>query len=383
MKKTNQIISNFKESIFATLTKLAHEHEAINLSQGFPDFAGPDWVINNAKKALESSVGANQYAPLQGILGLRTILSKIYKSYYDLNYNIDTEITITNGATEAIFSSIMAVINTGDEVIIFEPFYDSYLAAIKLAGGIPVAVTLQGPEFNYDETELKQAFSSKTKLIILNSPHNPTGKVFTQIELNKIAEFCLQFDSYCISDEVYEFLTFDNAKHLPMATISGMKERTITISSTAKTFGVTGWKIGWAMAAPELTHAIRLVHQFNTFCVNHPLQIAISESLQELDHYLISFRNSYLKKRNFFYNGLKDLGYLPIKPKGTYFIICPIGNKTTLDDVEYCMQLIKTKKVATIPPSSFYIKSDDGKNYLRFCFAKKDQTLISALDYLR
>jgi aspartate/methionine/tyrosine aminotransferase len=381
MKSTNLTIATFKESIFATLTNLAREHEAINLSQGFPDFDGPDWVINNAKRALsKGQSGANQYAPLQGILSLRNILSEIYSKNYDLFYDPDSEITITNGATEAIFSSSLALINPGDEVIIFEPFYDSYIASIKLAGGIPIPVTLHAPDFNYSYTDLEKSFSDKTKLIILNSPHNPTGKVFKLDELKEISKLCTKFNCFCISDEVYEYLTFDGIKHHPMATIEGMKERTITISSTGKTFGVTGWKIGWTMASPQITHAIRMVHQFNTFCVNHPLQIAISDSLHELDHYLIEFKKSYTEKRNLFFNGLVKLGYSPMKPEGTYFIMCPISDKTNLNDVDYCMELIKTKGVATIPPSSFYINSREGENYLRFCFAKKTDTLLAALN---
>ncbi|MBT7610836.1 MAG: aminotransferase class I/II-fold pyridoxal phosphate-dependent enzyme [Bacteriovoracaceae bacterium] len=380
MKNVNHVITTFKESIFATLTNLAREHNAINLSQGFPDFDGPDWVIQNAKDAIaQGAQGSNQYAPLQGILSLRQVLSKIYKRHYDLNYCEHTEVTITNGATEAIFSSILALINPGDEVIIFEPFYDSYVASIKLAGGIPVPVTLHGPRFNYQTDKLSEAFNDKTKLIILNSPHNPTGKVFNTSELEEISKLCISHDTFCLSDEVYEFLTFNSNVHQPMATFPKMKERTITISSTGKTFGVTGWKIGWTMASPEITYAIRMVHQFNTFCVNHPLQIAIAKSLQELDEYLILFKKSYTKKRDLFFSGLEELGYLPIKPQGTYFIMCPIANKTKLKDVDYCMELIKKKGVATIPPSSFYMLSNDGENYLRFCFAKKDETLKTAL----
>jgi aspartate/methionine/tyrosine aminotransferase len=384
MKKTNQVLSHFKESIFATLTNLARENKAINLSQGFPDFDGPEWVIQNAKKALDKGLhGSNQYAPLQGILNLREVLTTIYKRHYDLDYCAHQEVTITNGATEAIFSTMMAMINPGDEVIVFEPFYDSYIASIKLAGGKPIPVTLKEPDFNYDSIELKQAFSDKTKLIVLNSPHNPSGKVFNQSELKEISNLCISHDTYCLSDEVYEFLTFDSIIHYPMATFPGMKDRTITISSTGKTFGVTGWKIGWAMAPPAITHAIRMVHQFNTFCVNHPLQIAIAESLQELDEYLVQFRRSYADKRDLFLKGLIELDYKPIKPSGTYFIMCPIENKTGKSDVDYCMELIKNKGVATIPPSSFYMKSSEGEKYLRFCFAKKDETLKAALEKLK
>lgn len=384
MKTTSQILSTFKESIFTTLTNLARENEAINLSQGFPDFDGPDWVIENAKKALEEGQkNINQYAPMPGILSLRTIISEISNKHYGLDFDPHQEVTITNGATEAIFCTIQAVLNPGDEVLVFEPYYDSYIASIKLAGGIPKIVTLHAPDFKFDEKELEQAFSHKTKLVILNTPHNPTGKVFSQEELGKIKDLCLKFDTYCLSDEVYEHLTFDDYKHIPIASLEGMRERTITISSVGKTFGITGWKVGWTLASPELSHAIRMIHQFNTFCVCHPLQKAVYESLKNIDQYLIEFKKDYSRKKDLFFNGLKELGFNPQDPQGTYFIMAPISHLTNLSDIDFSMELIKNKKVATIPPSAFYTHSKDGEKYLRFCFAKKDETLKQALENLK
>ncbi|MCO4754217.1 MAG: aminotransferase class I/II-fold pyridoxal phosphate-dependent enzyme [Bacteriovoracaceae bacterium] len=383
MKETSSVVKSFKESIFATLTKKAHKNQAINLSQGFPDFDGPQWIIHLAKKSLEKGdKHINQYAPLEGIKSLRQIVSKNYKKFYDLDYNPNTEITITNGATEAIFSTILALVNPGDEVIIFEPFYDSYLASIQLAGGIPVPVTLKTNDFKWNSNELREAFSSKTKLVILNTPHNPSGKIFDTLELEELSSLIKEFDTYLMSDEVYEFLLFDNNIHLPPATFKGLKERTVTISSVGKTFGLTGWKIGWTCAPESLSHAIRMVHQFNTFCVNQPTQDAVASALEKLDDYLPGFREMYQKKRDLFIKGLKDCGYNPIVPKGTYFVMVPIEEHTKLNDVDYCTELIETKKVASIPPSAFYIKGDEGKKYLRFCFAKKDETLKAALKNL-
>lgn len=383
VKEISSVVKSFKESIFATLTKKAHKNQAINLSQGFPDFDGPQWIIDLAKKCLgKGDKHINQYAPLEGIKNLRQIVSKNYKKFYDLDYDPNTEITITNGATEAIFSTILALVNPGDEVIIFEPFYDSYLASIQLAGGIPVPVTLKTNDFKWDSSELREAFSSKTKLVILNTPHNPSGKIFDTQELEELSTLIKQFDTYLMSDEVYEFLLFDKNVHLPPATFKGLKERTVTISSIGKTFGLTGWKIGWTCAPENLSHAIRMVHQFNTFCVNQPTQDAVANALESLDDYLPEFREMYQKKRDLFIKGLRDCGYKPIVPKGTYFVMVPIEEHTKLDDVDYCTELIETKKVASIPPSAFYIKGDEGKKYLRFCFAKKDETLKAALKNL-
>ncbi|TNF26267.1 MAG: aminotransferase class I/II-fold pyridoxal phosphate-dependent enzyme [Deltaproteobacteria bacterium] len=383
MKELSKVVEGFKESIFATLSKKARKNEAINLGQGFPDFDGPAWIIDLAKKALDKGEQhVNQYAPFEGVMPLREAISKNYQKYYNLDYDPQTEITVVNGATEAIFSTILAIVNPGDEVIIFEPFYDSYLASIKLAGGIPVPVTLKTREFNWDLNELKEAFSSKTKLVILNSPHNPTGKIFSTNEVEELGTLLKKHDAYLMSDEVYEFLVFGENKHIPPATHAGLKERTITISSIGKTFGLTGWKIGWTCAPKHLTHAIRMVHQFNTFSVNQPIQHAVAEALEKMDDYLPEFRALYQKKRDYFLEGMKKCGYDPIEPQGTYFVMVPIETHTTLEDVGYCMELIETRKVASIPPSAFYIKGDEGKKYLRFCFAKKDETLQSALENL-
>jgi len=381
MKNFAYPVDQIKESIFATMTQLSIDNNAINLSQGFPDFDGPKFIIEYAKEAMHK--GFNQYAPSPGVMGLRQSISDNFMKFYGLSYDPYSEITVTNGATEGIFSTVLALINPGDEVIIFEPFYDSYVAAIKLAGGIPVPVTLHTPNFNWDVKELEKAFTHKTKLVIFNSPHNPTGKVFNVQEITLLADLVKKYDTYIISDEVYEHLTFDNIVHIPMTKIKGMKERTITISSTGKTFGLTGWKVGWTSSSKKITHAIRMVHQFNTFSVAHPLQIAMEKALQNLDDYLVEFKSIYKSKRKLFINGIVDCGYKPYIPNGTYFVMCPIDSHTSLNDIDYCMELIKTKKVAAIPTSAFYLKSCDGKKYIRFCFAKKDTTINAALNNFR
>ena len=377
MKPLNNTVEQFKESIFSTMTKMAIENKAINLSQGFPDFDGPKWVIDLASKAMNDN--KNQYAPSMGILPLREAIAHNYKRFYNFTVNPLSEVVVTSGATEAIFCTCMGLLNAGDEVIVLEPFYDSYLASIQLAGAKVVPVTLKAPLFNYDIEELKAAITSKTKLLILNNPHNPTGKVFTVKEVQEIGELAKKHDFYILSDEVYEFLTF-GVEHIPTATYEGLKERTITISSTGKTFGLTGWKIGWAIGPAKLIKAIHNVHQFTTFAVSQPFQWAMAEALVRMDEYLIEFKVEYSRKRDLLISGLKKRGFNVSNPQGTYFAMAflPEGE----NDVDYCKKLIVENKVATIPTSAFYLKSDEGSRMIRFCFAKKDETLIAALNNL-
>lgn len=377
MKDTALRIADFKDSIFGVISKLAREHNAVNLGQGFPDFDGPEWLKDIAYKKMQE--GHNQYAPFPGTPYLRQEVSNYYKKFYNLTYNPESEITITVGATEAIYLVINALINPGDEVVVLEPFYDSYVASIKMAGGIPVPVTMHAPDFVIDKKELEKAISPKTKLLILNNPHNPTGKVWAREELMDICDLVIKNDLYILSDEVYEFLLFDGAKHLPTATLDGMYERTITVSSAGKTFGLTGWKIGWICANEKVSRACRLVHQYITFSVSTPMQEAVAEGLTKLTDYLPGFVSLYKGKRDIFYSEMKNLGFDFAIPKGTYFMMVPISNKTTLKDVDFALELIKNRQVATVPPSAFYMKSAEGEKYLRFCFAKKEETLKQAV----
>ena len=381
MKDTAIRIAGFKDSIFGVISRLARENNAVNLGQGFPDFDGPNWLKDIAYKKMQE--GHNQYAPFTGTPNLRQEISNYYKSFYSLNYNPESEITVTVGATEAIYLVITALINPGDEVIVLEPFYDSYVASIKMAGGIPVAVTMHAPDFDIDQKELEAAITPKTKLLILNNPHNPTGKVWSKDELLAVSNVAIKNDLYLLSDEVYEFLVFDGTKHLPTATLDGMMERTITVSSAGKTFGLTGWKIGWICANPKVTNACRLVHQYVTFSVSTPMQEAVAEGLKQLPEYLPGFVTLYKEKRDWFYQEMKQLGFEFKIPKGTFFMMVPISKHTNLKDVDYALKLITEKKVATVPPSAFYLKSTEGEKYLRFCFAKKEETLQSAIKNLK
>ncbi len=377
MKPLNLTVGAFKESIFSTMTKLALENSAINLSQGFPDFDGPKWISDLAAKAMAE--GKNQYAPSFGILPLREAISNNYKRFYGLNYDPASEIVVTNGATEAIFCTAMALLNPGDEVVVFEPFYDSYLASLQMVGAKVIPVTLHAPEFKFNSAELKAAINPKTKLVIVNNPHNPTGKYFSAEEIKEIGELAVKNDFYILSDEVYEFLTFDQP-HTPTASYEALRERTVTISSTGKTFGLTGWKVGWACGPKELIKAIHNVHQFTTFCVSQPFQVAMAEALNNMDEYLVQFKKEYRAKRDLLVNGLKECGFDIIDPAGTYFAIARL--KEGDNDIEACQRLIREKKVAAIPVSAFYMKSDEGSRMIRFCFAKKDETLKSALSNL-
>lgn len=369
-------ISSMTTSIFATMSKMAFEYNATNLGQGFPDFDGPSWIMEAAFDAMKS--GKNQYAPSPGIMSLRKAIKDYHKKYYDLDWSED-EIIITAGATEALYSTINAFIEQGDEVVIFEPFYDSYLADIVLAGGSPVCVTLHKPDFSFSKEELEAAITKKTKMIILNTPHNPTGKLFSKEELEFIASLAIKNDLLVVSDEVYEFLTFDGAKHIPIASIEGMKKRTITISSTGKTFGLTGWKIGYAIANEMLATAIQKVHQWTTFAVNTPGQHAMAYAFSQLDSYLPEFRKTYKEKRDLINAELKNTGFKPHLPLGSYFIMADLPDGVFNDDVDAATRLVKDYGVATIPPSVFYLRSDEGKTMLRLCFAKQNETIIEGI----
>lgn len=373
-------ISEIPTSIFSTMSKMAMDYNAVNLGQGFPDFDGPQWLMDEAYKAMRS--GKNQYAPSNGTLSLRTEVQKQYKKQYDMDFDLNKEITVTAGATEALFSTINALVEEGDEVIMFEPYYDAYQSDVILAGGTPVYVTLHKPDFHLDIDELERAISGRTKMIIINNPHNPTGKVFTKNELEAVAALAIKHDLLIVSDEVYEFLTFDNEKHTPMITLPEMKERTISISSTGKTFGMTGWKIGFAIANPNLTNAVQKVHQWTAFAVNTPGQIAMAYGFSRLEEYLPEFRELYQSKRDFLFTRLKDSAFKPHLPKGSYFMMVDIPANKNIDDIKCAEKLVKEFGVATIPPSVFYSKSAEGHTMLRLCFAKKEKTLKQGVEKL-
>lgn len=379
MKELSNTASNFKESVFTTISQLARENDAINLSQGMPDFDGPDWVKQYAIDAISS--GKNQQAPAHGTLELRESISSKYSRLSSLSYDPNTDITVTAGATEALFSTILALVNPGDEVVIIEPFFDTYIPAIQMAGGIPKIATLLPDSFTLDFEELEKVFSSKTKAIIINSPHNPSGKVLSLEEIEKLSEIILKYDTYVISDEVYEFLTYDKCKHISPASLPSLFDRTIVISSTGKTFGFTGWRIGWACAPQNLTSKIKLVHQNNTFSAPHPFQDAMAKSLYKLEDYVIDFNRSYQSKRDLLFNGLKDSIFEPILPDSTYFILAKVPIKG-MKDTDFVKKLIKEHGIAIIPCSPFYAK-EINYEYVRFCFAKKNETIVKAIETIK
>lgn len=381
MKNFATRTQTFKDSIFAVMSQKAIEHNAINLAQGFPNFDGPQDMVESACQMLNK--GHNQYAPFAGVPHLREAITNYYQHFYGLSYDSAQEVTVTVGATEAIFTTIMALVSPGDEVIVFEPFYDSYINSIKMAHGEAKVVTLRAPEFSFDPDELRKAITAKTKMIVLNNPNNPTGRVFSREELQHIRDVAVEHDLFVMSDEVYEFLVFDGAQHVPIASLPDMQERTITISSAGKTFGMTGWKVGWCAADKKITDIIRKVHQYITFSVTTPLQFAVAESLSQLSTYVPEFVKLYQDKRDLFYQSLCELGFDFPKPQGTYFMMVPIRKFTQKSDIDYCLELIESKKVASIPPSAFYLKSEDGKDYLRFCFAKTDTVLQEAASNLK
>jgi aspartate/methionine/tyrosine aminotransferase len=367
-------------TIFTTMSRLAVEHGAVNLGQGFPDFDGPSWIIDEAHRAMTG--GKNQYAPMSGTLSLRRAAAAYHRRYYDLSWNPETDITITAGATEALFSTMLALIDPGDEVILFEPFYDSHQANTLLAGGVPRYVTLHKPDFSFDPADIERLISPRTMMLILNNPGNPTGKVFSLAELETLAAIARKHDLLVLSDEVYEFLTFD-AQHIPIATLPGMRERTITISSTGKTFGMTGWKIGFTFAPEALTEAIQKTHQFVTFAVNTPGQHAMAAALERLPEYLPEFRALYRAKRDFLFDGLQSTPFTPHLTRGSYFLMADIPASLGMSDTECAKALVIEGGVASIPPSAFYALSDEGTSLLRFCFAKRDETLREGIARLQ
>ncbi len=375
-------LSTFGTTIFAEMTALAIQHNAINLSQGFPDFDGPAQVKAAAIAAIQS--GDNQYALSNGQPDLRKAVAAHARRFYGQTVNPDAEITITSGATEGLFSTLIGLINPGDEVILFEPFYDGYVPDVVMSGGVPRFVPLRPPHWNFDPDELAAAFNNRTRAILVNTPHNPTGKVYSRAELEAVAALCRQWNVIAISDEVYEHIIFDGAQHIRLAQLPGMSERTVTISSHGKTFSFTGWKIGWAIAPPDLTAAIRRAHQFVNYASVTPMQAAAAYALGLDDEYYSALAADYQHKRDLLGTILRGAGFDVSPPAGTYFIMAGIEPLGFDDDVAFCRYLTSEIGVAAIPPSAFY--SDEhkalGKGYARFAFCKKPETLQRAAERL-
>lgn len=375
--KTSKI-SNQKDSIFTTMSQLAHKYNATDLSQGFPNFETDDYLKELVTKAMRA--GNNQYAPMAGVLKLRERIAEKIESLYGKNYNPETEITVTNGATQAIYSALTAFVQKDDEVIVFKPAYDSYEPTIKLNGGIPVLIQLKGAQFEIDFNELAKKITSRTRMIIINTPHNPSGTVLSKDAMLQLEGMLENTDIILLSDEVYEHLVFDDNKHHSAAGFPGLAERAIICASFGKTFHNTGWKTGYCVAPSALMKEIRKVHQSAVFCVNHPMQHAYAEYLKNPEHYL-QLGNFYQEKRDKFLKLMESSKFRAKPSAGTYFQVMDYSEITNEGDVQFSERLIKEYKLATIPISVFNIDNKDN-HQLRFCFAKTDETLEKAAEIL-
>lgn len=382
MPRIAKRVADFGTTIFTEINQLAAQYNAINLGQGRPDFDGPSEAIEAYADALINGQ-FNQYAPGPGTPALREAVARHADTTYGLRVD-PSHVIITPGATEAIFASVMGLVDAGDEVIVIEPFFDSYVPNILMAGAVPVFVPLHPPAWTFDEAELRAAFSEKTRAIILNTPHNPTGRVFTQEELALIAELCQQYDVTVISDEVYEHLIFDNARHIPIATLPGMVERTITIGSAGKTFGMTGWKIGWAYGTGDLMRGMAQAHQFVAFAANHPAQAAVAHAFSLPPEMFERTRALYTRKRDLMMQGIAAAGLTAMTPQGTYFVMADFSNVFDGDDLAFSRYIVSEIGVACIPPTFFYSAEHRhiGSKHVRFAFCKGDETLIAAAERL-
>lgn len=377
-------VAPFGTTIFAEINTLAQQHSAVNLGQGKPDFDGPASVIEEAVSAMLDG-RANQYAAGYGLPELRERIAAHVGARYGMTIDPNAGVLVTNGASQGVYAAILGLVNEGDEVILLEPFFDTYLPAVLNAGGIPRYVPMRPPQWTFDPEELRQAFSERTGAIILNSPHNPTGRVFTQEEMTLIAELCQQHDVIVISDEVYEHLTYDDHKHIPMATLPNMFERTLTVSSAAKTFSFTGWKVGWVYGNPELVTGAWRIHQNIVYAVNHPSQYGIAHALTLGHDYYDGLNKLYDGKRKLLLDILQASGLKVSVPQGAFYIMADFSDLFEGDDVAFAKFLIQKIGVATIPPSSFFCPEHRhiGAKTVRFAFCKNDDVLHAAGERLR
>jgi N-succinyldiaminopimelate aminotransferase len=388
MRTLARRVADFGTTVFSEFSALAARSGAINLGQGFPDFDGPQAVREAAVEALRG--GANQYAQSPGTPSLRRAIAAHAARFHGHQVDPDTMVTVTSGATEALLATILALVDPGDEVVLFEPLYDSYLANVRMAGAVPRFVRLRPPDAAHpswwvDGEELEAAFSPRTRLVVLNTPHNPTGKVFTREELERVGALCARHDALLLSDEVYEHLVFAPARHVRPATLPGLGERTVTVSSGGKSFSFTGWKVGWAIAPPPLRELVQRAHQFITFATATPLQEAFAQALCLPDGYFQGFVDGYRRRRDMALEALSEAGLHPLVPEGSYFILVDLARAGVQQDVDFCRWLTTEVKVCAIPLTPFYGQTEGPRPppLARFAFCKTDAVLEEAGHRLR
>jgi aspartate/methionine/tyrosine aminotransferase len=375
--KLAQRLETMCESFIREMTRLAITHDAINLSQGFPDFGPPPEVIEAAHRALDS--GANQYTITWGIPALRQAIAAKMRRLYDLDFDPDEHITVTCGVTEAVTSTLTALLDPGDEVVIIEPYHEGFVPAVVLPGGRPRFVSLEPPDYGLDLDRLRAAFNSRTRAILINTPHNPTGRVFRRDELEGVARLCQEFDAVAITDEIYEYITYDGHQHIPLASIPGMIERTVTIGGLGKTYAVTGWRLGYACARNHLSNALRTVHDFTTICAPAPLQAAGAVALGLPEAYYVQLKRDYTARRDKVMSILGEAGFIVQPPEGSYYVMADFSAWAFEgDDYDFARWLPATRGVAVVPGSCFYGTPGKGRNVVRFAFAKKIETLEAA-----
>jgi aspartate/methionine/tyrosine aminotransferase len=370
----------FTESVIREMTRLALRNGAVNLSQGFPDFPAPAEIKNAAKAAIDADI--NQYAITWGAKKFRDAIAGKFERTQGVAADPEREITVCCGSTEAMMSSMMAIINPGDEVVVFEPFYENYGPDAILSGATPRFVKLQPPDWTFDPDELAAAFGPATKAIILNTPNNPTGKVFERAEFEIIRDLCVRWNAFAITDEIYEHMLYDGAEHISLASLEGMRERTLTINALSKTYSVTGWRVGWVIAPPEVTAAIRKVHDFLTVGAAAPLQEAGAVAMQLPQSYYDTLAHEYTARRDRMLGILGSAGFKCFKPRGAYYIMTDISAFGFSDDVAFAQYLVKEIGIAAVPGSSFYRDPADGRAHLRFTFCKKESTFQAATERL-
>jgi aminotransferase len=371
----------FTESVIREMTRVCLKHQGVNLAQGFPDFPAPAEIKEAAVRAIRSDI--NQYAITWGAPNLRQAIAEKFAWYNGVAIDPEKEITVCCGSTEAMISSLMAIVNSGEEVIVFEPFYENYGPDTILCDAKPRFITLHEPDWHFDEKELAQSFNNKTKAIIINTPNNPTGKVFSREELQFIADLCLKWGVIAVTDEIYEHILYDGAKHISIASLPGMRDHTITINSISKTYSLTGWRVGWAIAPASLTASIRKVHDFLTVGAPHPLQEAAATALRIDRGYYQTLAKEYEERRDFLARTLDEVGFRIYRPHGAYYIMTDVKHFGFSDDVTFAFYLVEKFGVATVPGSSFYSRSSLGATKVRFCFPKKEETLQQAAEKLR